>query len=193
MKRLKQVLTMLILAAVAPVALAQHSGHGGASSGGGFGSAGADSSLRTFKRALLLQATDEQRVAFATCLEATERAQEIADQIVGSGTSVLHYDASVFPRQKEQLQAALVEMGAAHRHFRQLLSQAQGKELGKYLGKLDRFDAELGSRMARVDRELSKGKPDPRRLHSDTHKIKEVTEKWRSEHHKIGNEIGLGG
>lgn len=192
MTRLKTTLATLLLATLAPVAFAQHGSHGGTSSGGGFGNTGNDSSMREFKRALLLYATADQRAIYAKCMEATERVHKLADQMVGPGTR-WNYDAAVFPGQKEQLQEALAELDAAHQHFRHTLSQAQEKELGKYFSKLDRYEAELGSRIAHVDRELSTNRPDPRRLYSDTHKIKEVAEKWRSEHRKIAKEIGIGG
>ena len=192
MKRLNKVLATLFLAALAPVAFAQHGSHGGTSSGGGFGDTGNESSMRDLKRALLLQATDDQRATFAKCLEATESARTIVDRMARPGTRS-SYDAGIFPGQKEQLQAALAEMGAAHQNFQHSLGQAQEKELGKYLNKLNRFEADIGSRMAQLDRELSTNKPDPRRLHGYTQKIKEVTEKWRSEHRKIAKEMGIDG
>ena len=192
MKRINEVIATLLLAALAPVSFAQHGGHGGTSSGGGFVNTGHDSSMRDFKRALVLQATDDQRAVFAKCLETTERVHKVADQMVGPGTR-WRYDVGTFPGQKEQLQAALAEMGVAHQHFRHTLSQPQEKELGKYLNKLDRYEAELRSRITQVDRELFTNKPDPRRLYNDTHKIKEVTEKWLSEHRKVAKEMGIGG
>ena len=192
MKRINEVLATLLLAGLAPVALAQHAGHGGTSSGGGFGNPGHDASMGDFQRALMLQATEDQRVAFTKCMEATERARIVADQMVGPGTR-WRYDASVFPGQKEQLQAALAEMDTAHQHFRHTLSQPQEKEFGKHLSKLERLQAELSSRMLRLDRELATGKPDQRRIYSDAHKIKESADSWRSDHRKIAKEMGIGG
>lgn len=193
MKPMKQVLATLLLGVLAPIALAQHGGHGAsAPSDGGYGNAGGDSSMRDFQRALMLQATDEQREAFSNCFEATARVRILANQIVGSGSG-WRYDAAIFPGQKEQLQAALAQMGDAHHHFRHSLSKAQEKELGKSLGKLDRYDVELGSRIAQLDRELGTNKPDPKRLYKDARKIQEVAEKWRSEHRTIGKAMGIAG
>ena len=192
MTRIKTTLATLLLATLTSVAFAQHTGHGGTSSGGGFGNTGNDSSMRDFKRALMLQATADQRASFAKCMDATEKVRQAANHMVGPN-SRWSYEANAFSGQKEQFQAALAEMGEAHQHFRHSLSQGQEKELGKYFKKLDRYQAELGSRIAQVDRELSTNKPDPRRLENDSRKIEDVTEKWLSEHLKIAKEIGIGG
>lgn len=192
MKRISKMLAILLFAALVPVAFAQHAGHGGTSSGGGFGHAANDSAMGDFQRALRLQATDDQRVAFANCMKATKKVHKLADQMVGPGTR-WRYDADVFPNQEKQLQAALAELDAVHQQFRHSLSQDQEWELRKYISKLDQLNTDLGERIARVDRELSRNKPDWRLLYSDTHKIKEQTEKWRSEHQKIAKEMGIGG
>lgn len=192
MSGIRTTFATLLLATLVPVAFAQHGSHGGAASGGGFGNTGNDSSMRDFKRALVLQATADQRATFATCMEATERARKVVEQMVKPG-SRWSYDSVVFPGQKEQFQSAMAEMGEAHQHFRHSLSQVQEKELGKYFKKLDRYQVELGSRIAQMDRELSTGKPDPRRLENDSRKIADATEKWLSEHLKIAKEIGIGG
>ena len=192
MNRIRTTLATLLLAALAPVTFAQHGGHGGTSSGGGFGNTPSDSSMRDFKRALVLQATADQRATFAKCMEATERARKVAEQMVKPGGR-RSYDSVVFPGQKEQFQSAMAEMSEAHQHFRHSLSQVQEKELGKYFKKLDRYQVELGSHIAQMDRELSTGKPDPRRLENESKKIEDATEKWLSEHLKIAREIGIGG
>jgi|GEM_PF-4838841 chromosome segregation ATPase len=192
MKLIRKLLATLFCAALVPVAFAQHSGHGGTSSGGGFGNTGNDSAMRDLQRAMMLSATDDQRMAFAKCMEATDRVLRLADQIVGQGTG-LNYDAAVLSERKEQLQAALAELGTVHQHFRHSLSQPQEKELRKYLGKLERVQTELSKRIAQVDRELSASKPDSKRLRDDTHKVKEVAEKWQSEHRKIAKEMGIAG
>jgi chromosome segregation ATPase len=192
MKRFNMVLAALLLAVVAPVAWAQHSGHGGTSSGEGFGNTGNDKAMRDFNRARLLQATADQRAAIASCIQASDTAHRVADEMAGTSTHP-RSDAYVIPDPQEQLQTALADMAAAHQHFRHALSQVQEKELRKSLDKLDRLQAELASRMANVNRDLSATKPDPRRLSSDTRKLKEVVEKWHSEHRKIANEIGIGG
>lgn len=140
----------------------------------------------------MLSATEEQRTAFARCMEATDRVLRITDGMAGPGTGSNH-DAGAFAEQKEQLPAALAALATAHQHFRHSLSQPQEKELRKPLSKLEGFQADLRKRMAQVDRELATNQPDPRRVHGDTRKIKEVAEKWKSEHRKIAEEMGIGG
>lgn len=192
MMLIRQLLAILFCAALVPVAFAQHGSHGGTSSGGGSGNTGNDSATRDFKRALMLSANQDQRTAFATCMEATDRVLRLADQMASPGTRG-NYDAAVFPAQKEQMQAALAELETAHRRFHHSLNQPQEKELRQYLRKLERLQTELSKRIAQVDRELSTNKPDPRRLRDDTHKIREVAEKWQSEHRKIAKEMGITG
>jgi hypothetical protein len=194
MKRIMiELLAIFLLFATTPFALAQHGGHGGtSSSSSGFGHAGHDSPMADLQRTLMLQATDDQRQAFAKCMEATERVHKVADEMVGPG-SRWRYDADVFPGQKEQLQTALADMTTAHQQFKQTLSQAQEKELNKYFNKLERLQSDVSSRLLGLDRELTTGKPDPRRVYSDAHKIKEAVDKWRSEHRKIAKEMSIAG
>lgn len=183
--------TLFCVTSVA-LAFAQHSGHGGTSTGGAFGHAGHDREMRDFNRGLLLSASEDQRQLFAKCTTATEQVIALANRMVGPGTP-REYDAAVFSRQEEQLRTAVAELENAHQHFSHGLNQAQEKELRKYLSKLERYQRELASRIAKVDRELATNRPDPRRLYSDTHKIREVAEKWHSEHQKIAKEMGIDG
>jgi len=192
MKRIKVTLATLFLAAVAPVAVAQHGGHGGTSSGGGFGNSGSDAPNRDFQRAIMLSATEDQRAAFARCMESASRSLRIADGMTGSSSGA-NYDAAALAKQKGQLEAALTERETTHQHFRHSLSQPQEKELRKHLAKLDRFRSEMDKRIAQLERELSSGKPDSRRLSGDTRKIKELAEKWQAEHRKIAEEMGIEG
>lgn len=194
MKRFNKVLAWMVLAAGAPVAVAQHSGHGGATSGGGSGNQRTDAPLSDFKRTLALQATAEQRVAFANCQEATERTRNAVNQMIRSGSFLApRHDAFNFSTPKETLEAALADMDAAHRRFRQTLTEVQEKEFGKSLKKLDRFNAEMGSRFARVARELAASQPDTRRIEGDVRKIQDAADKWRSEHSKMAKEMGISG
>lgn len=192
MKQINVALATLLVAAVAPVAVAQHGGHGGSSSGGGFGNPGSDAANRDFRRAIMLSASEDQRAAFTRCMEATGRVLGIAGRMTGPNNGS-NYDAAVLAEQKEQLHTALAELETTHQHFHHSLSQPQEKELRKYLAKLGRLQADMSKRAAQIDRELSTDKPDLRRFYGDTRKIKEVVEKWQSEHRKIAQEMGIGG
>ena len=137
-----------------------------------------------------MRAGDEQRMAFGMCANAGRSVHKIADQMVGPGTR-WRYNDKIFPEQKERLQIALAVMTAAHEQFRQTLGDAQAEELGKRLAKLDRLQNELRRWMSRLDDELTINKPDSRHVYAYTHKIKEIADKWRSEHKKIAKEMSI--
>jgi CII-binding regulator of phage lambda lysogenization HflD len=189
MTRNYPILVVMFVALLAPSALAQHGGHGGSSSGG-YGHAGHSSEMRDFQRALMLQATREQRAIFAQCTEATQRVRTLADQLFES-SSRSGGDVAVFGDHTKQLQAALEAMASAHGDFRQSLSSGQEKELKKYLRRLERLQADVTSRFAQLEREFPSNGHDPRRLNRDIKKFRELTDKWAGEHQTIAKEMGI--
>lgn len=186
------VLLVMFVSLLAPSALAQHGGHGGSSSGGGYGHAGHNSEMRDFQRALVLQATGEQRARFAQCTQATQRVRNLADQLYALSSKPAG-DVAVFRSHTEQLQAAFEAMTSAHGDFRQSLSSGQEKELKKQLRRLERLHADLSSRAAQLEREFPFNKADLRGLNRDLKKFRELTGKWAGEHQRIAKEMGISG
>jgi hypothetical protein len=188
MKTRNQVLVTLFLFATAPFTLAQHGG------GMHFPSAGhaSDSLTADSQRMLLLRASEDQRMAFAKCVQANARVRKVVDKMTGPGTR-WRYDARVFPGQNEELQIAVKDMTAAHEQFRQALTEAQEKELRKHFDKLEQLQVGMNSQMARLDDELTVREPDSRRIYSEAHKVKETADKWQSEHKKIAKAMSIKG
>lgn len=182
-KKLTAMLIGSFLFATAPFTLAQHGA-------GTHYPAGGHLSPSDSQRASMIRAGEDQRIAFAMCRNSGESVHKIADQMVGPGTR-WRYDEKVFPTQKERLEIALAVMSRAHQQFRETLSEAQKQDLVRNLGKLERLQNALSQRMAQLDEELRVDKPDPRRVYADTHKIKEIADKWRSEHKKIAKEMSI--
>lgn len=153
-----------------------------------FRQSGSSSSIDNLQRAL--NTTKDQRIAIGRCKDAADRVHKVAAQMVGPGTR-WRYDADVFPRQEAQLRATLGELMTNHQQFRHALRSDQEMSLRTYLDRLDGLSAALTLRMEDLDRELSRSKPDGRVLYSDAHKIKELAEKWRSEHRKIAKYMDI--
>jgi len=82
-------------------------------------------------------------------------------------------------------------MAFAHRHFRETLSDAQAKELGERLARLERVQDGIDQWMSRLNEELAGNNVDSRRVYADAHKIKELADKWRSEHRKMAKEMSI--
>ncbi len=188
MKTRNEVLTTLFLFATAPLALAQH-GAGTHYPSGGFGH---DSSTADSQRTLLLRATEDQRMAFAKCRQANEKVRKVVDKMTGPGMR-WRYDARVFPGQNEELRSAVQDMIVAHDEFRQILTQAQEKELRKHFEKLEELQTALDSQMSRLSDELTVRGPDSRRIYSEAHKVKETADKWHSDHKKIAKAMSIQG
>lgn len=188
MKRMIELLTTLLLFAMAPFALAQHAGHGGMSSGGGFGNTGHDQAMRDYQRMIKMQANDEQRSAYQNCLGSAERASSAMKKMNAFSPQV---DSDSYRGQREQMKAALADMAAAHDNFARGLSQFQGNELRNSLKKLQQLQQEATSRFQSIDQELSGPKPNAKRVEKDSEKIKKALDKWRAEHQRIGRELGI--
>lgn len=184
MRRLTALLAALLSLAAAPRVLAQHG------SGTHSPVPGHDSSATDSRRTLVMQASDDQRLALAMCTNAGESVRKITDEMVGPGTR-WRYDDKVFRAQQERLRIALAVLAASHEQFHRTLGDEQAKDLEKRLDKLDRLHREVLQAMARLDEALTDKRPDPRHVYADAHKIKEFADQWRSEHKKIAKEMGI--
>lgn len=184
MRNLTTLLAALLFFATTPFALAQHG------SGTHFLTPGHDSLTTDSRRTLMLQASDDQRMALGMCTNAGESVRKITNEMVGPGTR-WRYDDKAFRAQEERLRIALAVLAAAHKQFLGTLGDEQAKELGKRLGKLDELHREVLASMSRLDEALTDKHPDSRRVYADTHKIKEVAHQWGSEHKKIAKEMGI--
>lgn len=193
MNKIIGILAMLLLSAMAPFVLAQHGGMH--SSNGGVDHAGHDSATVDSAQALLLLATKDQRVAFAKCMEAAERVRQIVDQMAGSGShwriSRIGYDLNAVTEHKEQFEATLAELTAAHRDFRQTLNEVQTTGLKKPLDKLEQLQADLESEAMLLDQKLAMPRRDSLHISTSVYKIAKAAHRWSSEHKKIAKEMNI--
>lgn len=192
MRKMMKVLVTLLLC-TASFALAQRGGDGLHS----VGHAGHDSAAAETRRALALEATDQEREAFAHCVAATEAAREtgrsVGDNNYWNSWHNRHmgYDLDAVYRKKAQLQSAIAGMATAHLQFLEALSQDQTIELMPNLSKLERLQGDLNLQMSQLDEELTAARPDSFRVSTRLYGIGKTIDKWRSQHRKIAKEMSI--
>ena len=145
--------------------------------------------------------TDNQRVALAKCMEATEQIRIEASQLQAIrrpwGRGRVGYsknDLVAISDYREEINQALTHLAAVHQEFLNGLSEAQEKSLEQRLRKLDHLQTELSFRMSEIDHDLLKAQPGPDTtgISWDVDGLKRAADKWRSEHRKIEKEMGFG-
>ncbi len=141
-------------------------------------------------QSLSMNVTDEQRMAFAYCTAATDVVRSLSKRMV-SLNSHWHYNPKVFPGLKEQLRSSVADMTEVHEQFLQSLSQDQTKALSKDLTELGQLQAELNAELSQLDEQWTSSRPDPGNIAKSVYKIREIADKWRSEHGKIATEMGI--
>lgn len=148
----------------------------------------------------LLKVTDDQRRAFANCMEKVEQLRSLTGRMPRIGSpwsrSRLSYttsDVSALTAITEQLEADLSELTLTHEALRKQLTDSQRSKFEQHLHKLDNLQAKMNSTVAELDRELAKAKPGPASpsIAWDVNSIKRASDKWRSEHRKIAKELGI--
>jgi len=147
-----------------------------------------------------LNATADQHVAIAKCLEATDLARQTANKIPRIGSfwsrsrrNYSNRDLSALSDLSGQLQAALANLAATHKEFLEELTDRQATEFKRQLKKLDQLGAKMNSDTARLNRDLAAAKPGPfsPNISWDIDSIERAVGKWRSVHRKIANELGI--
>jgi septal ring factor EnvC (AmiA/AmiB activator) len=182
----KELATLLLFAAaslafVRPGAAAVRvsAGHTGRNASGG-----------AFTQSLSMNATDEQRMAFAYCVSATEAVRRLSKRMV-SLNSHWRYNTKVFPGQKEQLRSSVANMTEVHEQFLQSLSQAQAKALSQDLKELEQLQTELNAELSQLDEEWTSSRSDRGNIATSVYRIRKIADRWRSGHGKIATEMGI--
>ena len=98
---------------------------------------------------------------------------------------------SSFQYRKTGCRSHLGEMAFAHRQFRETLSDAQARELGERLAHLERVQDGIDQWTVRLNEEVAGNNMDSRRVYADAHKLKELADRWRSEHRKLAKEMSI--
>ena len=142
-----------------------------------------------------MEATEDQRGALAKCMEATERIRQAVRQMTRKHSpysrSHVIYNLNTVSEHTEQFEAALTDLKTAHQEFRTALNEAQASRLEKHLRKLDYLQAELNSRVAKIDNGLTDERPDSLDISWNVDMVLRATKGWRSEHRKIAKEMGI--
>ena len=187
MKRTIEVLVMLLLTAATPFALAQRGGSGV--------HAQHDRSKVISQSTPMMQVTDDQRTALAKCMEATERVRQAVRQMTKKHSpysrSHMIYNLNTVSEQTGQFEAALTDLTTAHQEFRNTLDEAQDSRLEKRLRKLDHLQAELNSRVTKIDYGLAAERLDSLDISRNVDMVVRAANGWRSEHRKIAKEMGI--
>ncbi len=149
----------------------------------------------------LAASTNDQRVALAKCMKATEQVRIHASEMQAMGRpwgrGRLGYstnDLVILSDYRDELRLALSNLAAVHQEFLKGLSEAQEQRLEQPLRKLEHLQAELSVRMSEFDHDLLKAEPGPDSsgISWDVNGLKRVADKWRSEHRKMEKQMGLG-
>ena len=193
MKNILKVFAALLLSAVASLALAQRGGDGMHS----FRNTGNNSATADSQRALGLQATEDEREAFANCMAATEAARKtgrsLGDQDYWNSWRYRHvgYNLNAVYAKKDQLQSALANMTTAHQEFLEVLNKDRTSELGQRLSQLEGLQGELSLQIAQLNIELAAVRPDSFRVSTRLYAIGKTIDKWLSLHRKIAKEMNI--
>lgn len=154
------------------------------------GHTGRNASGGAFTQSLSMNATDEQRMAFAYCVSATEAVRRLSKRMV-SLNNHWRYNPKVFPGQKEQLRSSVANMTEVHEQFLQSLSQDQAKALSQDLTELEQLQTELNAELSQLDEEWTSSRSDRGNIATSVYRIRKIADRWCSEHGKIATEMGI--
>lgn len=145
---------------------------------------------------------NDQRMALARCMKATDQVRTQANQMqaVGRpwGRGRIGYsknDLVALSDYRDELELALSNLAAVHQEFVKGLSEAEEQRLDQRLRKLNHLQAEFSSKIAEFDHDLLKTEPGPDStgIVWDVNSLKRAADKWQSEHQKISKELSLQG
>lgn len=182
MRIAKFFLTLVSLASVSSLALAQRGGH---HSGGVFGRPVID-----LQEKMKIQATDEQRTQLRACSELSDRLRTLATSVKDPRNRAQTELEGVH----QQWSAMLLRvMHGDHQAFVESLNADQQAALKDRLRKMDKVWSELASRFERMDRDLAQSAPDSKRLADDAKGVEKTLKKWQKHHREIESEMGIQG
>jgi hypothetical protein len=183
--------------------LAQRHGGGEGGGGGGHGSQpvicvhdcpavreglSKEDDLKAFRRAIAVQATDEQRAAFAKLAQYTQAA---SDQLKEFHESLQKILASSWADRETALDQAMEKARASNQNFLGSFSDAQKSGLKEITNKLSKADSDLDKEIKTLDQIARTPKPDSEQVtNSAANLVKELTG-FQSEQLALGKEMGI--
>ena len=142
----------------------------------------------------LAASANDQRLALAKCMKATEQVRVLASDMQATGRpwgrgriGYSKNDLVILSDYRDEFRLAVSNLAAIHQELLKGFSEAQEQRLEQPLRKLDHLQSELSSRMSEFDRDLRKTEPGPDStgIAWDVSGLKRVAEKWSSEHRKM--------
>jgi len=186
-------------------ALAQHGGGGGGGGGGAGrnstpiicvhdcpalrGGLSAEDDLKNFRRSIAVQATDEQRAAFARI---SQYSQAAADQLKDFHESLQKVSASVSLADRgTALDQALERARAGNQNFLGSFSDAQKSGLKEITNKLAKADSELDKQIKTLDQVVQTSKPDSAQISNSAASLDKELADFQNEQLELGREMGI--
>jgi hypothetical protein len=176
--------------------LAQHGGGGGhgmpTGGGAGTGRPGGVSEkddLKDFHRAMAVQATDEQRAAFA---KIAQYAQAASDQLKTFRESLQKVPASSpLADRAAMLDQAIEKARAGNQNFLTSFSSAQKSGLQEIARKLGKADSDLDKQVKALDQAVHTPKPDSEQISSSAATLDKELASFQSEQLALGREMSI--
>jgi hypothetical protein len=192
-------LMVAIVLLVSPVTLlAQHGGGGGGrgvggGTGGGAGRPGGVSEkddLKDFHRAMAVQATDEQRAAFA---KVAQFAQAASDHLQAFRESLQKGPASSssLADRATAVDQAIEQARAGNQNFLTSFSSAQKSGLKDLTGKLSKADFNLGKQLKALDEIVQTPKSDGGQIANSAAALDKELASFQDQQLALGREMGI--
>jgi len=154
----------------------------------------AEDDLRNFRRAIAVQATTEQRAAFAKISQYT---QEASDRLKDFHQSLEKISASVSPAalaladRGTALDQAMERVRASNQNFLSSFSDAQKSGLKEITNKLAKEDSDLDKEIKTLDQAVQMPKPDSAQLAASAASLDKELASFQNEQLALGREMGI--
>ena len=186
--------------------LAQRGGGGGAGAGAGGGrntmpiicvhdcpalrdGLSAEDDLKNFRRAIAVQATAEQRAAFA---KVAQYAQAAGDQLKTFRESPQRVTpSSPLTDRRTALDQAIERARASNQNFLSSFSDAQKSGLKDLTGKLEKADSDLDKQVKTLDQIVQTPKPDGEQIANSAATLDKELASFQSEQLALGREMSI--
>jgi hypothetical protein len=148
----------------------------------------AEDDLKNFRRAIAVQATAEQRAAFAKVAQYAEGA---GDQLKNFRESLQKVPASPLADRATALDQALEKARASNQNFLTSFSSAQKSGLQDIARKLGKADSDLDKQMKALDQAVQVSKPDSELIISSAVVLDKALASFQSEQLALGREMSI--
>lgn len=154
----------------------------------------AEDDLKNFRRFIAVQATDEQRAAFAKILQYTQAA---SDQLKDFHQSLQKISVSVSPvalalaDRGTALDQAIERVRAGNQNFLGSFSDAQKSGLKETTNRLAKEDSDLDKEIKALDQVVQTSKPDSAQLAASAASLDKKLASFQDEQLVLGREMGI--